>query len=416
MSSVVCTTPPSWSLYVGVAMSFCAQPGINIGQNIQADGLTALPEEDRLTRPYKSKLWVMGLIAFIGFSLLNFVALSFAPANILLPLECIQFVSNVGYAYFVHHKEVPTRMVIGVCLALTGTFCTLFFGSKNSSCYSVQSFEQTWYSSWAWITWVVISVGASACAGLVWKSYTAQVKAGGEPPMHQIVLPVTFMLVCAMMGGSYLIVNAKVFSEMLGMLFQGDTSVLSSWVLYVALLLTCGCGIIWVGGLTGCLSMYDPLVILPLMVAGFIVFGSIGGGIYFDEFSSIGFRLGSSTTAAVLGWLFYVGGMGLILAGLYLIAKAGSELHEAEVTAKGGDSADAKARARKHWRTVAMVTKLGVHHIPPSAAHLGGGGAHPLGQLVMELFNNVSARLLGGESHDVSSMPDEATPLSAKKP
>ena len=249
-------TVPIWGTYVGVAMGFISQPGINIGQNIQADGLTSLPEELRLTSPWKSQLWAVGLLMFIGFSLLNFVALSFAPASILLPLESIQFVSNVAYARVVHKKAVPPQMSWGVALALVGTTCTVVFGSHEGSCYAVEDFEAPWEGSWSWWTYVVLSLTVSAACAAVWKQYTDEVEAGREPWMHKIVLPVTFTLIAAMLGGSQLIVNSKVFSESLSLLTHGDSSVLRSWVPYVSLVLTVGCGIIWVTALTACLSMY----------------------------------------------------------------------------------------------------------------------------------------------------------------
>jgi len=178
--------------------------------------------------------------------------------------------------------------------------------------------------------------------------------------------------------------------------------------------------------------MYDPLIILPLMVAGFIVAGSVGGGLYFDEFSSIGFRLGSSEGARALGWALYVGGILLILGGLYLIARSGMALHEAELkaalkaelkaaAAKGGEAEDGKAHgnAHKHWRTVAAVVKLGVQHPirPSTGAHLPHS-SHPLGGIVVNAFESIRSGLGLAEPSGGPTRypPNEATPLSTKPP
>lgn len=41
---------------------------------------------------------------------------------------------------------------------------------------------------------------------------------------------------------------------------------LKSWLLYVEVVLVTGCGIVWAYRLTECLTLYEPLIILPLMV------------------------------------------------------------------------------------------------------------------------------------------------------
>ncbi len=400
----------SWTMYMGVALCFVAQPGINIGQNIQADGLAMLPEDERLSSPYKSNLWTAGLIMFISFSLLNFAALSFAPASILLPLEVIQFVSNVGYASVVHHKEVPLLMRIGVVLALLGTACTVLFGSKESSCYTIASFEDPWEHSWSWWIYLGSSLGVAVVAGAVWWDYSQAVKEGGTPWMHEVVLPVTFTLVAALAGGALLIVNSKVFSESLSMIIRGDPGVLTSYAPYVGLVGAIVCGIVWVGALTVCLSMYDPLVILPLMVASFIVFGSVAGGVYFNEFGTIGFRLGSTPLASALGWLGYVGGMLLVLGGLYAIAVSGT----AEQVAQAAQAPDAFAmpgeRARKHWRRISLITKAGVR-FRPNAAHLPY--SHPLATVVQASARRLQLGSLSSLLEPPREKPTEVTPLHA---
>ena len=49
--------------------------------------------------------------------------------------------------------------------------------------------------------------------------------------------------------------------------------------------------------------MYDPLLILPLMVATYILFGGIAGGIYFREFDNL--HLGM---VGWFGWPLYIAG------------------------------------------------------------------------------------------------------------
>ena len=124
------------------------------------------------------------------------------------------------------------------------------------------------------------------------------------------------------------------------MLFQGDLAVLTSWIFYLSVVLVVGCGMIWVINLTKCLGLYDPLLILPLMVASYILFGGIGGGLYFDEFRTL--HLGPG---GYWRWVLYLGGMALVLIALYLIATAGiaAAKEEQESEARPSDAASGMA-------------------------------------------------------------------------
>ena len=80
----------------------------------------------------------------------------------------------------------------------------------------------------------------------------------------------------------------------------------------------CVCGTVWIVRLTTCLALYDPLLILPLMVGTYVLFGGLAGGIFFQEFGN----LGDGPAGFVLGWTLYLSGMALVLLGLGLIAAA----------------------------------------------------------------------------------------------
>ena len=77
---------------VGVLMGVVGSIGINVGQNLQASGITSLSLDGR-SRPWRSTQWTIGTSVFILFSLINFAALALAPASILTSLESIQYVS-----------------------------------------------------------------------------------------------------------------------------------------------------------------------------------------------------------------------------------------------------------------------------------------------------------------------------------
>ena len=92
-SSGCATALGSSSVAIGIVIAVTASVGINVGQNLQAVGLQSLP--DAAVNPCSSRTWVVGLVIFITGSLLNFAAFSFAAASIVVPIEAVQFVTNV---------------------------------------------------------------------------------------------------------------------------------------------------------------------------------------------------------------------------------------------------------------------------------------------------------------------------------
>ena len=96
-----CTTIPEWGLGVGILMGTAGSIGINVGQNIQAMGIKEL-DPIYFSKPWRSKRWQIGLVIFILFCLINFGALALAPASILVPIESLQFVTNVVWNNLVY--------------------------------------------------------------------------------------------------------------------------------------------------------------------------------------------------------------------------------------------------------------------------------------------------------------------------
>lgn len=270
--------------------------GINIGQNLQASGIEELPEELRM-QPHKSRKWVTGLSIFIGFSMINFAALALAPASILTPLESIQFVTNIVWNRTVNRKQIRPRMLIGVCCALLGTVLSVVFGAQGGACHSLQTLEGYWGGGawWAYlITTLLIAVSSlgyhrqSRHRAKCSSDDGSGADAGngvGEPMRARAAMlePIAYTLAAALMGGAQMIVHSKVFSELLAMIFQGDPAPLTSWLLYVEVVLVTLCGMLWAFRLTECLALYDPLIILPLMVGTYILFGGVAGGVFFEE-------------------------------------------------------------------------------------------------------------------------------------
>lgn len=162
--------------------------------------------------PWRSKVWRCGSLIFFSFAIINFSALSLAPASILTPLESIQFVSNVAYSRLVHRCAVSRRMYAGVSLAVVGTILAVVFGAKGT-CHSREQLESYWQAP-AWWAYLAIIGTMAAMAYMTHRVYRRRLVHHGVSPPHPALLPMAYTLYCALIGGSQLIVHAKAFSIM----------------------------------------------------------------------------------------------------------------------------------------------------------------------------------------------------------
>ena len=87
-NATVCDVEGSGStVAVGIFIGLVSSIGINMGQNLQAIGMRAPGAQEN---PLWSRTWVIGLTVFVVGSIGNMVAMAFASASILVPLESSQ--------------------------------------------------------------------------------------------------------------------------------------------------------------------------------------------------------------------------------------------------------------------------------------------------------------------------------------
>ena len=327
---------PPWGIPFGIILSTVASIGINIGQNMQAQGINRLTEEQKAA-PQQSRLWVIGMLVFIFSSLFNFVALAFAPASILTPIESIQFVTNIIYNRVYNGAPVSPLMATGVTCAVVGTCLTVFFGAQGETCFQGDYMEGLWKRP----AWLVYFIGTMIIAIVTYFVHSCmKARADMDAVFAQrtaILRPVLYTLSASLAGGSQVITHSKGLSSLLTLAFQGDVvGVFTDWPIYVELFITVAAGILWVQRQTLGLGLFDPLIILPLLIGSFIVTGGISGGIFFGEFDFVDDgRLGWAN------WILYILGMVLVVVGLAIIAVAGTQLQRARAAAAGKEGAAA---------------------------------------------------------------------------
>ena len=273
--------PPASDLnYLGVAIGICGSIFINIGNNLVAMS-GAQPES-------AGRLATIGWLVFAFGTVCVLIAFAFAAAAVVAPLESLQFVVNLIFNRLVKGIELTCRMVGGTLLILIGTAIVVFNGPKDHSLVTpLRTLEAYWWSP-LWLSWLAGAVGVSLMAEGVYRSYLRALRRGRSPWKPATVLPVAFALASAPVG-TLVQVMSKCLSAAIKVIAQSGlasadaTAVFEGWYLYVTIVLLIGCGGFWVSRLNFALFNFDPILIIPLMQALFILSATVAGGIYFDE-------------------------------------------------------------------------------------------------------------------------------------
>ena len=308
----------NFKVILGIAIGLGSSIAINVGQNIQSLGAKE-PGAD--VKPCSSKKWILGLSIFVAGSIGNMIAMAFASATILVPLESSQFATNIIFAKFINKLDVPIRQWIGTFIAIAGTVLACIFGPNDDRCFTLRELESFWFNP-AWILYVVGTFTASAVGWTVYgqlKKMEANGSAGVA--VTDVALPALFALSSALIGGAQMIVHSKALAEVFDMMAGGQISflqLLSSWFFWTELLITATCGIFWAKQMNDGLTLYEPLFIIPLLQSSYITFGTTASGIFYHEFATL--AANASFGVGVYAWALFVCGVVLVVLGILLLA------------------------------------------------------------------------------------------------
>ena len=168
-----------------------------------------------------------------------------------------------------------------------------------------------------YLSYLALSVVSALFLHCVHKRYDTAFNKGTPLPAHRYVAPASYAAFSAIFGAQS-VVQAKCLaililyyvdrSEPGGL--QGFGNMFLNYWTYVTLLAWVFFVAVWLYRMNEALGLYDPIFIIPLLQAGFIIFAIISGGIYFGEFSR--FQPGH--------WLFFCFGIFFVCIGLPLLS------------------------------------------------------------------------------------------------
>lgn len=159
-----------------------------------------------------------------------------------------------------------------------------------------------------------------------------------------------------------MIVHSKTLAELVEIMTRGQGELpITDWFFWVEALLVCILGLFWFYRLTISLALYDPLFIIPLMQACFILFGGVAGGIFFQEYRDLPTgRVGWGN------WILYLMGFGCVIFGLYLVR----QIPDPNDGSGGADGASNRSSQGAGGNDVVSATGVEV-----MVCAIGGGGS-----------------------------------------
>eukprot|EP00898_Chlorokybus_atmophyticus_P006832 jgi/Chlat1/714/Chrsp104S01198 len=259
-------------------------------------------------------VWRFGLVAFIFGNVLNFVSFGYAAQSLLAALGSVQFVSNVVFASVVLKERITFRYVAAVdahamqhialqallwtdlkicsivaatCLIVAGNFLLVWFGNHESRTYTVEELL-AFYQAPVYLVYMGILVAVCVGFAAIYrvgrrKAKIAQIEGQQLSAMHRNLLPFSYAMVSGIIGTQSVLLG-KSLSILMRRLWGGDPQLVAGWFAYVVLFFFLISSAFWMARLNKALSLFDAVVIVPMLQVAWTLFSILSGGTYFEEY------------------------------------------------------------------------------------------------------------------------------------
>jgi magnesium transporter len=251
-------------------------------------------------RPRVSSMprWLAGFTLFALGTAMTFGAFKFAAQSLLSALGSIQFLSQVWFSRFILHEKVENYAYFGVALIFIGCIFIVIFGAHETKNYKPEELAALYGRS----EYVCYMLGACFLACLVGLSYSIikqrimREKGIGRFDIslasirQRQVLAALFSVKSALFG-SQAVVLAKSLSMLLIQALHPSpaySNPIFSYQTYFIILGFAAAATFWVTRLNHGLRLFDAVYLIPLMQIFWIIFSTVAGGIYYEEFIGFG--------------------------------------------------------------------------------------------------------------------------------
>eukprot|EP00184_Porphyridium_aerugineum_P006924 CAMPEP_0184694544 /NCGR_PEP_ID=MMETSP0313-20130426/2454_1 /TAXON_ID=2792 /ORGANISM="Porphyridium aerugineum, Strain SAG 1380-2" /LENGTH=457 /DNA_ID=CAMNT_0027152841 /DNA_START=332 /DNA_END=1705 /DNA_ORIENTATION=+ len=316
----------SW--WPGVILCLTGSVMMNWGTNVMKMAINArllLDPKDR-KRLMQTPKWVVGFVLFAMGTILNFAAFKFAAQSLLSGLSSVQFISQLFFSKFVLKERVDILSYLGVLAIIIGSVLVVWFGTHETKNFGPVELAAL-YGRTPYVCYVMLTSTLS-CLAWVWyerikkRMKNARDEKGQEhfsmatPTAATQASRDTNMLAAlfafrAGIWGSYSVSLAKSLSMLLVQLFHpipGHPNPLTNPVTYSIIIAFVASAAYRIIRLNQALRNFEPSIyVITMLNISWILFASLGGGLYFDEFAK--WRVYPEGVAYGLGFLTIICGV-----------------------------------------------------------------------------------------------------------
>eukprot|EP00178_Gracilaria_changii_P002791 TRINITY_DN140_c0_g1_i1.p2 TRINITY_DN140_c0_g1~~TRINITY_DN140_c0_g1_i1.p2 ORF type:complete len:400 (-),score=56.77 TRINITY_DN140_c0_g1_i1:5878-7077(-) len=256
-----------------------------------------LPPDER-PRLSRIPLWVSGFAMFTLGTAMSFGAFKFAAQSLLSGLGSVQFLSQVFFSRFILHEKIERYAYLGVALIITGCVFIVIFGAHGTKNYRPEELAALYGRS----EYVCYLLGAGFLACFVSIAYSSvkqkimrdrgigRFDIAKSNIRERQVLAVFFSIKSALFG-TQAVVLAKSLSMLLIQALHPNpaySNPLLSYQTYFILMGFIAAATYWVTRLNHGLRLFEAVYLIPMMQICWILFSTIAGGIYYEEFIGFG--------------------------------------------------------------------------------------------------------------------------------
>lgn len=226
--------------------------------------------------------WRFGILLFAFGNCLNFISFAYAAQSLLAALGSIQFVSNIGFSYFVLRKTVSVKVLVATTFIVLGNIFLVSFGNHQSPVYTPEQLV-TKYCSLVFLLYCLSLLFIVGINQYIYRKGEALVLISGhDSPYWRTLLPFSYATVSGAIG-SCSVLFAKSLSNMLRLTMSSNHQ-FHSWFTYCMLLLFFGTAGFWMARLNEGLSLFDAILIVPMFQIAWTFFSICTGFVYFQEY------------------------------------------------------------------------------------------------------------------------------------
>lgn len=293
----------------------------NLGTNVMKLSINLRARLPPTARPRLTSMpqWLLGFGLFALGTAMSFGAFKFAAQSLLSGLASVQFLSQVVFSKYVLHERIERLAYVGVALITVGCVLLVIFGAHESKNYKPEELAAL-YGRSEYVCYL-LGVGFLACAASIAYRMLKQhiMRANGlsrfdmkKASVRERQVLAFFFSVRSGIFGSQAVVLAKSLSMLLIQLLHPSpfySNPLKSYQTYFIILGFAAAATYWVTRLNHGLRLFEAVYLIPMMQICWILFSTIAGGIYYEEFTGFGPR---EYAAYAVGFVCVLGGVALL--------------------------------------------------------------------------------------------------------